>query len=1025
MVFCFPYISYFKSKDIPYRIFLFLVIAISTLFYVESISSANQPKWLQLKVKVYDGLTHNPIFSPNFELYNAEDSTLLQRQWIGMNDEWMVTVPYGENHYVLIVKSPEIKDGGDNPDIIDKIRTQGYFEPAKVDIKISDLKEGTKEYLIPDVFLSRKTISDKVVTLDEVTVTASKVKFYNKGDTLIYNADAFLLAEGSTLDALIAQLPGVELKKNGQIFVNGKFVESLLINGKDLFDGQNRLLLQNLPAYTVKDIAVYNREGRLSRLMEQNAGDIQYVMDVRLKRKFRTGVIANIEGGYGTSDRYLARLFDIIFSENFSGSVYATANNLNDMEAPGKEEGAWNYGNLGSGELTVQKGGLNYQANGRANRWQLKGMIDVVHTLANNSSQTSSQNFLNSGEEYSYNWTYDKKNSISLQTSHLLECDLGKWSVLQIKPSFQYDNIKNNGRNVNAIFNKEQPDTITSSGIENIFSNPSLSQNLINRFIEEELGRVSELDGGLDINLDIKTKTKGWKNMLSVGVKSDISHQNDYGFQRFSLIYSDQSGLFNDRYTKRHPWRSFNTTASISFRQFLSMIEFADMFDACYSFNHIKTDHTSDLYMLNQIDGYNPAVYPFGKLPPDSLYLHVKDTNLSYVENTTIYSHNLDLRLRKRVKGFSLLHFGLNIDYKVGLEYLERRMNYLTDNNYFVNRTGLNNTFSLSHDFGKSTYPKDEMPSLDNMITSTDINVTLAGKSLIPTLKESLDYVDTTNPLATIIGNPNLKDGYQIKASMRFSHSNFRKQIIQNGAFSYSFNWNEVVQGVYYDISSGHITYKPYNSSGNWILMANYSLNISPKSNPSSKFRPYEFSTNTSFSFSRYNSFYESFSNGLIPDFSIPPGKRGLNIINVDETLRFLVQIKKSKIGIFASATFDRYLYNNMEQNNFNVINFRIGPNATFNFPFNWTFTTDLILYRRAGYIDKSLNTTNFVWNLRLSKSFINGKLLLVLDGYDLLHQLTNIDYIIDSHSRSVKVSNTIPHYVLLHIKFNFGKLPK
>lgn len=39
--------------------------------------------------------------------------------------------------------------------------------------------------------------------LGEVTVVASKVKFYNRGDTLVFNADAFELAEGSMLDALV------------------------------------------------------------------------------------------------------------------------------------------------------------------------------------------------------------------------------------------------------------------------------------------------------------------------------------------------------------------------------------------------------------------------------------------------------------------------------------------------------------------------------------------------------------------------------------------------------------------------------------------------------------------------------------------------------------------------------------------------------------------------------------------------------------------------------------------------------
>lgn len=65
--------------------------------------------------------------------------------------------------------------------------------------------------------------------LKEVAVVATKVKFYMKKDTLVFNADAFQLAEGSMLDALIRQLPGAELKDDGRILVNGRQVESLLL----------------------------------------------------------------------------------------------------------------------------------------------------------------------------------------------------------------------------------------------------------------------------------------------------------------------------------------------------------------------------------------------------------------------------------------------------------------------------------------------------------------------------------------------------------------------------------------------------------------------------------------------------------------------------------------------------------------------------------------------------------------------------------------------------------------------------
>ena len=94
----------------------------------------------------------------------------------------------------------------------------------------------------------RKTLSAK---LDEVTVTATKVKMFYKGDTLVYNADAFNLPEGSMLDALIKQLPGVTMNEHGQIFVNGRLVEELLLGSRTFFRGNSKVLMENLPYYTL------------------------------------------------------------------------------------------------------------------------------------------------------------------------------------------------------------------------------------------------------------------------------------------------------------------------------------------------------------------------------------------------------------------------------------------------------------------------------------------------------------------------------------------------------------------------------------------------------------------------------------------------------------------------------------------------------------------------------------------------------------------------------------------------------
>ncbi len=74
-----------------------------------------------------------------------------------------------------------------------------------------------KSFEIPALFLKKK--ANKEVMLDDVVVTSTKVKFAYRGDTLVYNASAFNVPDGSMLDVLIRQMPGAEIKSNGDISV--------------------------------------------------------------------------------------------------------------------------------------------------------------------------------------------------------------------------------------------------------------------------------------------------------------------------------------------------------------------------------------------------------------------------------------------------------------------------------------------------------------------------------------------------------------------------------------------------------------------------------------------------------------------------------------------------------------------------------------------------------------------------------------------------------------------------------------
>ena len=116
------------------------------------------------------------------------------------------------NGDVLIEFSLGVPTAGNYTLIISKAKFMTLQHP----IVVPEKKNGKRVTLfeVGDLPLERG------INLKEATVRATKIMMLVKGDTIVYNADAFQLAEGSLLDKLIEQLPGVSLHGGGQIMAN-------------------------------------------------------------------------------------------------------------------------------------------------------------------------------------------------------------------------------------------------------------------------------------------------------------------------------------------------------------------------------------------------------------------------------------------------------------------------------------------------------------------------------------------------------------------------------------------------------------------------------------------------------------------------------------------------------------------------------------------------------------------------------------------------------------------------------------
>ena len=292
----------------------------------------------------------------------------------------------------------DIKEGSNYVLLFEKEGYNILSWPLREQLAKKPLKKGEMR-VVADVPMDK---APKTHELNGVTIKATKVKFYHKGDTLVYDADAFETAEGSMLDALIDQLPGVKLYDNGEIYVNGRKVESLMLNGEDFFKGNNNIMLENLPAYMVKNVKTYEKTGLLTQMMGRDMGDKEFVMDVILKKQYQIGWIGNVEVGKGNHDLYMARLFAVRFSPLSRITTFGKINNLSDERKPGEND-FWSPEAMSSGSRRAQKAGADLLFNSKDKRIKYTGNIEFTHTDLENRSRTASETYLPDGNIFSRN----------------------------------------------------------------------------------------------------------------------------------------------------------------------------------------------------------------------------------------------------------------------------------------------------------------------------------------------------------------------------------------------------------------------------------------------------------------------------------------------------------------------------------------------------------------------------------------------------------------------------------------------
>ena len=133
------------------------------------------------------------------------------------------------------------------------------------------------------------------VQLDEAVITANLPKMVIRDDTVVYNADAFRVPEGSVIEALVEALPGAKIDDDGKITINGKEVRKFKMDGRDFMTGNNDAVMKNLPSYVIEQVKAYDDKSDLSRMTGIDDGNDDFTLEFVTKRSARNGIQANPE----------------------------------------------------------------------------------------------------------------------------------------------------------------------------------------------------------------------------------------------------------------------------------------------------------------------------------------------------------------------------------------------------------------------------------------------------------------------------------------------------------------------------------------------------------------------------------------------------------------------------------------------------------------------------------------------------------------------------------------------------------
>lgn len=926
---------------------------------------------------------------------------------------------------------------------INNVRNGNYLLKATY-LGYKELKRNITKAAGRTLALGTIKMEQNAVELQGATVTANVPKMVIKDDTVVYNADAFRVPEGSVIEALVEALPGAKIDDDGKISINGKDVKRFKLDGRDFMTGNNDAVMKNLPSYVIDKVKAYDEKSDQSRLTNIDDGNDDFVLEFVTKRSARNGIQANPDIGYGTDDRYGIRLTAMKPFGAMRYTFMGNANNVNDRNFSGR--GGRGRGN-GNGQRETKTAALDasYESGRKANGGNLRwsGRVTWNRQDADNWNRTGSENFVNTrGGAFSNSISQNYSRNNSWTGNMNLQWQLDSVTTLSFRPDLSYSSNDGRGYSTNASFNADpftyvidplsyegltrmseqglvvngrQNKSMSNGSNTNIRTSFQLHRRLNNN------GRNVAVTGNFNYR-DGSNKNGNLSMVHLYQQKNQEGNDSTYQTNRFTVSPNDNvSYSLGFTYSEplfiikpkpqpedtvqqrgRGPFGNRNMMRRMVGQQGLFL-----QLNYNYNYSYQKSDpSTYDLPDLTDevfqtvMNNYRD----FGFLPQDYERDYLS-RDLSRYSERTEYRHQADIQLR-----YVREKYNVNLGVQAQPErshFVQQYLGKPVDTVRTV--TNVSPTLNLRYRFNQQT----------------NLQVTFRGQTQQPSITQLLEIYDDTNPLNISMGNAGLKPSFSSNLGVNFQMMRTPKLIEdslgfmipknqRNWSFSTNVNLqrtsNSIGNVVTYNETTGGRISRPENINGNWSVNGGGSFNLGLDT-----LNRWDFSGGINGSY-RHQVGYVNLNRTAVPDRNVT------HTYNLSPDVSLSYRNRWLNFSLNLRVNYSRTENELQASRNLTTWNYNYGGNCGITFPWETRLNTDFHCYSKRGYSDQTLNTNELIWNAQLSHSFLRGKKLTVmLQWYDILAQQTNFTRTVNANGWRDQEVNAITSYAMMHVSYRMN----